>query len=447
MPSPLRAWRGWFPGELVRPGAVSFADQAMLSATSFVIGITLARLTSPGNYGAYALAIGVLLVLSGVQSSVVTSPLTILGAPRTGDELRRWVTTLLAGQVGLAVLLGTLVAIAALVVGRTSADPALGRALAALSLAIVFVQTQEFCRRVLFLRLAAGRVFLNDAVYCGLQLAGLAAIWRLDRGAGGTGEWLTGANVLVATAIAAFVATLVGLRQTRGFLIRERPAGASLLLREAWEMGRYSLGGHVGGSMLLYANRFVVAAFGGMAAVATLEAPRLLVAPLHVFAISAGSVASPRAAVEYARGGRKALFRFLLPVAALWTAGYFSYVLMIGLAPGFWLRLFYGDKFEGASTILVLWCLCYATASLRVLPGTALRVARHYAVLMWSSLAAGCVMIAAAVVLCMYFGVEGAVLGRLVGDLTLLGLLVTAIVRRLRPADEQRPERAADADG
>jgi O-antigen/teichoic acid export membrane protein len=433
----VRSWLARFPPGLVRPGALSVADQAVISATNFAVGVTLARLTPAVNYGAYALAIGVMLILASVQAAIVTTPLTILGAARVGDDQRRWVSALLAGQVVLGAALAAVLAVAALAVGRAWGDRTLAGALAALAGALFFVQVQEFCRRVLFLRPTVGRVLVNDVVYCGLQVAGVAALWSLDRRTGAAGAWLSAANVLHVTAGAALVATALGLYQVRELLGRQSLAAAAALLREAWQMGRYNLGAHAGSIVLLYGNRFVAAVFGGTVSVAMLEAPRLLVAPLHVFSISAGSVTSPRAAVEYARGGRKALFRFLLPVAALWAAGHFAYVLMIALAPGFWLRLFYGDKFEGAATILVLWCLCYATASLRVLPGTALRVTRHYAVLMWSSLAAGCVMVAAAVVLCMYLGVEGAVLGRLIGDLALLGFLIAAIVRRLRPADER----------
>jgi O-antigen/teichoic acid export membrane protein len=417
------------PGDLVRPGALSVVDQAMLSATTFVIGLVLARFTTPGNYGAWALAVGVQLVLGGIQSAVVITPLTILGAPRTGDDLRRWVSALLAGQVAVSLCFTVLLATASVAVGRASTDPTLSRALAGLSVAILFVHAQEFCRRVLFLRLAAGRVLLNDLVYCSLQVVGVTALWALDRRSGTAGEWLSAGNIFLATAAAALAGTMVGLWQARELLSGRRLIGARALLREAWEMGRFNLGGQVGSTILLYANRFVAAAFGGTVGVAMLEAPRLLVAPLHVVSISAGSVTTPRAAVAYATGGRKALLGFLVPVAALWTGGFLAYALVVAVAPGFWLQLFYGDKFKGTETILVLWCLCYAISGLRVLPASALKVVRHYRVVMWSSLTAGCVMVAAALVLCPHLGVEGVVLGRLTGDIVLLALLVAAFVK------------------
>ncbi len=424
------------------------ADQAVISATHFVLGVTLARLTPAANYGAWALAVGVLLILASVQSAVVTTPLTILGAAREEAALRRWVSALLAGQAVLAAALAALLAAGALAFGLASGDRALAGALAALAGALVFVQAQEFCRRVLFLRLAVARVLANDAVFCGLQAAGVAALWWLDRRAGGAGAWLSAANVLHVTAGAALAASALGLYQVRKLLSMRGLSGAGALLREAWEMGRYNLGAHAGSVVLLYGNRFVAAALGGTVSVAMLEAPRLLVAPLHVASISAAGVTVPRAAQAYAGGGRKGLLAFLTPVAAVWAGGFLAYALVLAVAPGFWLRLLYGGAFAGAEPVLVLWCVCYAVAGLRVLPATALRVTRRWAAVMWTSLAAGGAMLATALPLGALLGVKGVVLGRLVGDVTALAGLTAAFARASGPAAAApRDDRGADAPG
>ncbi len=428
-----RAWRALVSGELVRTGALSTADQAMLSATNLVIGLALARFTTPDTYGAYALAIAVMLVLSGVQAAVVTTPLTILGAPREGDDLRRWVSTLLAAQIALALALGGLLAAVAVIARHASPESSLPGVLLCVTVAFFFVQTQEFCRRVLYLRLLAGRVLLNDLVYCSLQIAGIATLWVLDRRPGASGVWLSGSNVFLATAVSALAGTAVGLWQTRGFLTAERHGGAGALLREAWGMGRFNLAGQAGHVLLQFASRFVAAAYGGTVGVAMLEAPRLLVAPLHVIGIGAGSVSAPKAAIAHARGGTKALMAFLTPVAALWAAAFLGYALLIAAAPGFWLRLLYGNAYAGTESILVVWCFCYALLGLRVLPATALRVTRHYSAIMWASLAAGVVVIAASAILCSRLGVAGAALGRLAGEVVLMTLLVAAFVRQVRP--------------
>lgn len=433
-----RAWRALVSGELVRTGAVSAADQAMLSATNLLVGLALARYTAPDTYGAYALAIGIMFVLGGVQSALLTIPLTILGAPREGDDLRRWVSTLLAAQVALALALGVLLAAVSLIARHASPDSSLPGVLLGLAAALFFVQTQEFCRRVLYLRLLAGRVLLNDLVYCSLQIAGIATLWALDRRPGASGGWLTGGNVFLAMAVSALAGTAVGLWQARCFLTAERHASAGALLREAWAMGRFNLGAQAGHVMLQYASRFVAAGFGGTVGVAMLEAPRLLVAPLHVIGISAGSVSAPKAAIAHAKGGTKALMAFLTPVAALWTAAFLGYALVIAAAPGYWLRLLYGNAYAGTERILVVWCFCYAILGLRILPATALRVTRHYSAIMWSSLAAGVVVIAASAALCSRLGVEGAALGRLAGEVVLMSLLVEAFFRKVRPW-ERRP--------
>ena len=412
-------------------------DQVLLSATNFVTGMLLARFAAPGTYGAYALAFGTLLVLQGIQSALITSPLTILGAPREGDDLRRFVSALAIAQVALGLGMSALCLLFSGVGIGLAPGAEVPRVFLAMGAASFFVQSQEFCRRVLYARLLPGRALLNDVVFCCLQLGGVSALWLLDRHhAGGAEPWLCGRNVFFAMGISALAGTLTGIIQARSFFLPGKPNGLRGLLAEAWEMGRFGLGAQAGQAMFLLANRLAAAGAGGTIGVAMLEAPRLLVAPLQIIGASAGTLSAPRAARAYASGGKRALLRFLSPIAAVWAAAFVGYAAIIAAAPGFWLRAFYGQKYSGAETILVLWCLTYALIGLRVLPQSALRVTRNYSVTMWASLAGGGVVVVVSGVFAAWLGVPGAAIGRLVGEVVLMTVLVTGFIKRVRPWSE-----------
>jgi len=426
-------------GEHVRQGLASFTDQALLSATNFVTGVLLARYTVPSVYGAFALAFGVLLALQGLQMALITGPLTVLGAPREGEDLRRFASALALAQVVLG-LAGSLFCLLAAAVGRgLAASSEVIAVFLGLGVACLFVQLQEFFRRLLYSRLLPGRALVNDTVYCTLQLAGVVALWLLDRrGSGPAAGWLCGRNVFLAMAVSALAGTFTGFVQTRAFLLSRPPSDLVSQLKEAWRMGKFGLGQQAGNAMFHLANRLAAAMVAGTPGVAMLEAPRLLVAPLNIVGISAGSLTTPHAARAYAAGGKPALLGFLKPVAIAWAVGFGAYTGLIAAAPSFWLHTFYGAKYAGAETIVVLWCLSYFLLGLRVLPGSSLSVTRNYDVTMWAGLTGGAAVIAASMLLAAWKGVTGAALGRLVGDAVLLAVLVVGFIVRVAPRDAGR---------
>jgi O-antigen/teichoic acid export membrane protein len=419
--------------EHLRQGAVSVTDQVLLSATTFLIGIALATRVSQQVYGAYALGFAILLVVQGIQGALLVVPLSILAAPREGEDLRRFVSAAGIAQIGFGAITTALCLIVG-VAGRVLAPGSqLPPVLLGLAAANFFLQVQAFVRRLLYTRLLPGRALVNDIVLCSIELAGLAGLWLLERQAGGgRGTWLCGRNVFLVMAVAAFVASALGMIQARAFFVTRVPAGVPGLLSEVWEMGRYGLGGQVGQAMFLLANRLAAAIVGGTAGVAMLEAPRLLVAPLQIVGASAGNLTIPRAARSWASGGRAGLLRFLTPVAVAWMLAFAGYATIVAAAPSFWLRLFYGSKYAGTEPILVLWCATYALLGLRVLPLTALRVTRRYSVTMWASIAGGVTVLLSAAALSAWLGVVGAAIGRLVGEVVLIAILVSAFVAWMR---------------
>lgn len=419
-------------GRFARQGMLSVADQMALSATNFLAGLLLARHASPDEYGAYVLAFTVMLFFSGVQSALLTSPMTILGAPLEDAALRAHVSTITACSLALGT--GCAVASLAAAAGVRFLLPAstLAPALAGMALAQPFVQAQETFRRALYLRLLPGRVLANDLLYCSLQLGGLLLLFRHDAARPGGSPWLTGGMVFVTMAGSALAGTLLGAWQARTLITRSFLGGAGQVLRESWPLAKWGLGSLAGQMMSFHANRFIAAAFAGTAGVAALEAPRLLVAPLQIIGTGAGNLTLPKASRHYAEGGMRAMLRFLTPVALLWGGAFVGYAGLIAVAAPFWLRLAYAGKYDGSRWILVVWCAANALMGLRVMQSTALRATRNLRPTMTASLLSGAVVVVASVAGCATLGAGGAALAKLTGEVTLGVALTVAFVRLLR---------------
>src|SRR5215213_1702813 len=74
------------------------SDQAVISATSFVTLLVMARALSASAFGAFALVYMVLLFVNSVQSALVTQPHNVLAAAREDRGYRRFtVATVVVG--------------------------------------------------------------------------------------------------------------------------------------------------------------------------------------------------------------------------------------------------------------------------------------------------------------------------------------------------------------
>ena len=54
-------------------------DQGLISGSNFVIGVLLARWLLPAQYGAYALAFSVFLLVSFLHQALLTEPQRVFG--------------------------------------------------------------------------------------------------------------------------------------------------------------------------------------------------------------------------------------------------------------------------------------------------------------------------------------------------------------------------------
>lgn len=360
-----RTARAMLTGPTARKGTVAVVDQGLLSATSFLAGVMLARLCSKEEFGAYALAFAVMLAANSLQGALISGPLTVLGASREGDDWRGYATSVAMAQVvlGLAAALLAAGVSTGLAVAGIVGKP-LGAALMAMSAALFFVQGQEFCRRVLYTRLRAWRVLLNDAAYCALQVGGLLALWRLGGGHWGLGGaeatpgLLDGWSVFLCMGASAAAGTLLGLWQIRGDL-----AGGLTRLREdlseTWSFGKWSLSSAGLAYVKDNTSPYVLAAVLSLAELAAMRAVLTVLRPLQLAYVPIMTVLTPRLAREYATKGwpacRHLAWRFTLVLSVVLVipalgVTYLSLELM---------DVLFGSKYNDYALLLAVWAPFY----------------------------------------------------------------------------------------
>ena len=430
-------------GPTARKSAVAVVDQGILSATNFFTGLMLARLCSKEEFGAYALAFAVMVTANGLQGALVTGPMTVLGAPRVGDDWRRHATTMALAQavLGLGLVVVTC-AVSAILLWSGVIGCRLGGVLLAMSGALFFIQAQEFCRRILYTRLRAWRVLLNDACCCTAQVAGLLLLWRLGGGswrAGGqqpTPGLLNSANAFLCLGAGAVAGTMLGLWQVRYDFIGGKLA-VTAHLRETWSFGKWGLISAVAALGYNQSVYYILGAIVGTEGVALFEGPRIVVAPCILIAMAWSNVVGPILASRYAKNGFGDMVRFLKRASAALMVCVTAILIIVVAFPHGLLSLIVGDKYAADTSILLLWCPTVLLICASTTVGGSFYATRHPELGTMCRALSGILGVILILLFTILWGVVGAATGRLLAE-AIHALAILFFARNLAIAEREK---------
>ncbi|MFF5260766.1 lipopolysaccharide biosynthesis protein [Actinomadura viridis] len=270
MSAGLRDRLGGKVGRLLSSAGGAVTVQFVTAGGSLVVQALAARSLGADGFGAYALFFAVLVMITSVQTSFVGDTLTVYD--RFEPRIRGALILSVAGTVVAGAAVGAVVAV---VMGL--AGPA-GIALFALLVALWLLN--ETGRRIFTARMEFWRLAANDGCYLLVTFAALGGALALGAGAS--------VELLLAAMCAGCAGSLVLARlrlpaeefapaPLRGTAFRE-------VLGFAWWR---SIQAAIRPSALL-AARIMIVAFASTAALAGVEAARLLLAPALTFVNGAG---------------------------------------------------------------------------------------------------------------------------------------------------------------
>jgi len=306
--------------------------QFVTAGGSLVVQALAARTLGADGFGAYALLLSVLVMITALQTSFVGDTLTVFD--RFEPRIRGALLLSVAGTVAAGTLAG-----AAVAVGLGVAVP-VGAALFALWL------LNETGRRIFTARGEFWRLAANDCCYVVVTLGTLAGALALDVPASVDlllGAMSVGCAVSIALAVLRLPKRELAPAPLRGSALRE-------VLGFAWWR---SVQAAIRPSALL-AARFLIVAFSSTAVLAGIEAARLLLAPALTLINGAGGfLLSHFARAE--REGRPVATRRALRASAVLGAVALAVsaagVLLAGpLGP-----VVTGGSFEVDGTALIGW--------------------------------------------------------------------------------------------
>lgn len=334
-------------------GAFAVLDQVLFAGASFSINILLARWLPPVEYGAFALAFFVFLLLGALHTAVLTEPMLVFGASVYRGRTRAYLGRHVGLHVLTSVATGGVLALAAL--GVWLAGSGAWRSLLALAVAAPFVLLLWLLRRAFYMELTPRGAVAGDAVYFAGTLAGLYVLHT-------TGHLNAERGVLAMGlgAAAGCVVMLVALRpDLRGGDIGWRELGV-----RHWEYGRWSALAQglfwASGQILIMLIPLVL----GLRELAAVAAAGNLFRPLNPLLQSLQTVMLPATALAASGGAamstlRGRLRRYLL----LAGGGVLLYGLTLSALAGPALHHLYHGRYDTQRLVVFLFALSYTVST------------------------------------------------------------------------------------
>lgn len=388
---------------------VGVAEQMLSSVVSMIGLIVLSRLMSVDDFGMFAFASGVWVILGMLQGSIVITPFLVACPDPLGDraEFGAWLAWNLLFAVGAALLL------ALVGVALSGVLPWLAQGLLLSAPLALAGMLYMFARRVHYHLRRRGMLLVQSLSYAAVYGAGLALLAGGDRAA-------TPAIGIAILALAyglpgiVFMAAVArGARIERGFLSR------------IWQSRR--LVGHLGAAGIIWEASnsgalLALAVFGTPAAVAVFSITLTLVRPLMLLMSTMIDVDLSRAvrafAAEGAAGLSPVINRIWLTLAALSL----PLAALLLAFPGYFLELVYGAQYAHATFELGLRVVLFLSLVYVVPLDIALTAARETRLLVRGNI----IGVAA--------GAASLVLFGLLSQISTANALISLIVARLAAA-------------
>ena len=307
----------------VGKGGLAVLDQGLISGSNFVISILLARWLIPEQYGAYAVALGINVLLFTVYQSLLLEPMSVFGGSSYRECLRGYLGSLfwihVAASLGIFAAFGAS-ALVAKIVAPASVLPA---ALLGVTLASPFILFLGLARRSVYLQFSPLRSTIGSFVY---SIALLAALYLLFRGG-------------LLSPMSAFLLMGLGAAATSTYLwmhLRRTLPSPSIIppgIRESWgrhwRYGRWALAGSFVGWIPAYVYYPLLSSFGGMAHSGQLRALMNLTLPIEQMKGALGLLLIPYAARMQHMSGRGSAQKLSIKMTLLVLGGAIAYWAVI----------------------------------------------------------------------------------------------------------------------
>lgn len=336
-------------GKVARLGAkggLAIVDQALISGSNFLISILLGRWLSQSEYGAFALAFSVFLLLSFLYHSLLLEPMAVFSGSTYRGSLRGYLKSLLWIHLALTVAGCVFLGGAALWAWRAGAGAGVPGALAGVMIAAPCILLFWLVRRAFYMELAPARATVGAFIYCVLVTGGLYVAYKK--------ALISPFSAYLLMALGAVGTSVFLLLQIRATLKpdRENPPTPGEAWRKHWEYGRWALAVAVVTWIPYYMYYPVVTTFSGIAQAGQLRALMNFSLPMEQAYTALSLLFLPYAARINREQGPSSAGTLVRKITLLFIGGAVAYWAVVLPLRGLIFRVLYGGKYIEVSHLL-----------------------------------------------------------------------------------------------
>jgi O-antigen/teichoic acid export membrane protein len=423
-----RKLAGW-----LTKGGLAILDQGLISGSNFLIGILLARWLMPAQYGAFALAFSVFLLLSYVYQSFLSEPQAVFSGSTYSKSLRGYLKALLGIHLCLTifgvVLLGGAAAFA-LALGKGDGLPGALFGVAIASPCILFFWLM---RRAFYMNLAPARAAVGAFIYFVLVNGGLFVAYKRS----------------LISPFSAYLLMAIGALGTGFFLLSQvnKALPPDVVLaptaRQAWtkhwEYGKWALAVSVVTWIPYYMYYPLVSAFSGMAQAGQLKALMNLSLPMEQSYTALSILFLPYAARVCREKGVASSGPLVRRITLLFVGGAIAYwaILIPFKRPVF--QLLYAGKYMEVAHFIPYVALGTTLWSAAFGPAIMLRAIEAPDSIFYARLVASALSLLVGVPATKYFGLWGVVWSIIIANLSAFLISLYILHRKSNSLSAQKP--------
>jgi O-antigen/teichoic acid export membrane protein len=411
-------------GMFVRLFSGALLSQALTSAASLLVGLILIRHESAAQYGYYVLVTTTMLLLSGAQFAYLGPSLVNRLTNSDLSGRRDIVGGMLREQRRLLPLPAIAAAILTTILWWSGAiENSIAALMGAAILAALATLQREFFRMVLMAYRRPLDVLKADSVYVALLVGGVSLASLAP---------LPAATAVLALALATLVGgTLLGRAVWRheGWNID----GAQGILREIAPVGAWAVSGGAAHWAFSQGYTFVVATTLSVTAVAAIASTRLLLIPINLLSQGISQIMLPTVS-QWLRnhGAPRVLERLALFCGGVGALAVLYCAVMWMMRDWIFTHLMH-RQIEHSDALLLLWSAIFVLMAIRDQMAHLLVARTKLRELSTITLASATLSLALTYAATLHYGVEGALVGVLAGELfNVLGIIVMSALESRR---------------
>ena len=362
----------------------------------------MARWLTPVDYGAFALAYSVFLLVLVVHNALLASPMMVFGSGKYKECFAQYLRALISVHFKLILPVASLLAAAALLLWRLY-SAAVGCAFLALAVACPFILLLWLLRRAFYVRLAPQWAAIGAALYLLVLIGSAYALWRVGCLTAATGYLAMGCSSLVACVILLLV-------------LRPPLATDSSITRAAvvdhWRYGKWVAAGAGPGWLVDNVYFLALPVWAGLAEAGALKALLNLAMPALQSISALTALLLPVLVRDRNPGGSRPVIRTTGRMLGMLFVGSMCYLaIMVGFGSHIF-HYVYGNKYTAYAgwTALLLGLLPLFEGASYIL-STALGALERPDMTFWSAGVGAFVALTVGVPISMRLGAAGALFG------------------------------------